>query len=101
MRNLHPLVSFLKGNPPRSVVVEGHTDGVGSDSYNLDLSRHRANPVRSFHTNSATGQDRVTAHGLGEAYPVASNNTEAGRQMNRRVEIIIANETQATSKAGK
>ncbi len=95
LRNLYPLVSFLKENSSRSLVIEGHTDSVGSESYNLELSQRRAEAVRRFLIENGIAQDRVTARGLGEAYPVASNNTEPGRQMNRRVEIVISNETQA------
>ena len=92
LRNLYPLVSFLKDNPLRSVIIEGHTDSVGSDAYNLDLSRRRADAVRLFLTDNGIVQDRVTSRGLGEGYPVAANNTDAGRQMNRRVEITIEKE---------
>ncbi len=99
LRNLYPLVTFLKDNATRSVAIEGHTDSVGAESYNLDLSQRRAEAVRRFLTENGIAQDRVTARGLGEAYPVDSNNTEPGRQMNRRVEIVIANETHA--QAGK
>ena len=95
LRNLYPLVSFLKQNSSREVAIEGHTDGIGSESYNLQLSQRRADAVRSFLVENGITQDRVTARGLGEGYPVASNNTEPGRQMNRRVEIVIANEKQA------
>lgn len=95
LRNLYPLVSFLKQNSSRGVTIEGHTDGIGSESYNLELSQRRAEAVRRFLIENGLRQDRITARGLGEAYPVASNDTDPGRQMNRRVEIVIANETQA------
>jgi OOP family OmpA-OmpF porin len=95
LRNLYPLVSFLKENASRAVTIEGYTDNVGAESYNLDLSQRRAEAVRRFLLENGLTQDRITARGLGEAYPVASNSTESGRQMNRRVEIVIANETQA------
>jgi outer membrane protein OmpA-like peptidoglycan-associated protein len=94
LRNLYPLVSFLKDNSSRSVAIEGHTDNVGSASYNRELSQRRAEAVRNFLTDNGIAQDRVSARGLGEDYPVASNNSESGRQMNRRVEIVISNETQ-------
>jgi outer membrane protein OmpA-like peptidoglycan-associated protein len=95
LRNLYPLVSFLKQNSSRGVTIEGHTDGIGAESYNLQLSQRRAEAVRNFLVENGIAQDRVTARGLGEGYPVASNNTEPGRQINRRVEIVIANEKQA------
>jgi outer membrane protein OmpA-like peptidoglycan-associated protein len=93
LRNLYPLVTFLKDNAARSVAIEGYTDSVGGESYNLDLSRRRAEAVRRFLVENGIAQVRVTASGLGEAYPVASNNSETGRQMNRRVEIVISKQT--------
>jgi outer membrane protein OmpA-like peptidoglycan-associated protein len=95
LRNLYPLVAFLNDNPSRAVAIEGHTDSVGAESYNLELSQRRAEAVRRFLTENGLAQDRITARGLGEAYPVGSNDTGPGRQMNRRVEIIIADEAQA------
>lgn len=94
LRNLYPLVSFLKANSSRSVVIEGHTDSVGAENYNLELSQRWADAVRRFLVENGIAQDRVTARGLGEDH-VASNNTEPGRQMNRRVELVISNESQA------
>ncbi len=95
LRNLYPLVSFLKENPNRGVAVEGHTDSVGAESYNLNLSQRRADAVRQFLTENGIARERVSARGLGETFPVATNDTEPGRQMNRRVEIVIAKDTQA------
>lgn len=99
LRNLYPLVAFLKDNPSRAVAIEGHTDSVGTESFNLELSQRRAEAVRRFLTENGLAQDRITARGLGEAYPVGSNDTGPGRQTNRRVEIVIANETQAVQSA--
>jgi len=89
MQKLHPLVTFLNENPNRNIVIEGHTDNIGSDSYNLDLSQRRAEAVRAFLVQNGIRGTRVAAKGQGESYPVASNTTEAGRQQNRRVEIVI------------
>jgi len=77
--------------------VEGHTDAVGSDESNFKLSEARANSVRDYMLESGIKPDRiVAARGFGETRPVASNDTAAGRQVNRRVEIIIADaETQS------
>ena len=91
VRNLQPLISFLKENSSRGVTIEGHTDSVGSDAYNLTLSQRRADAVRRLLIANGIAADRVTARGLGEAYPVASNETKQGQLMNRRVEVVISN----------
>lgn len=89
MQNLFRLVSFLKEFPDREVVIEGHTDSTGSGVYNTELSQRRADAVRGFLTTNGISSERIVARGYGEAYPVASNDTSAGRQKNRRVEIVI------------
>jgi len=91
-RSLAPLAEFLRENPQRKITIEGYTDNLGSDTYNLDLSRRRADSVRAFLIQSGIPGDRITTRGLGEEYPVASNSTEAGRQQNRRVQVIIVNQ---------
>jgi outer membrane protein OmpA-like peptidoglycan-associated protein len=90
-QNLYPLVDFLRDHAARQVVIEGHTDSTGPEAYNLDLSQHRAEAVRDFLIQNNIAPTRITARGHGEAYPVASNETEAGRQQNRRVDIIFPN----------
>ena len=92
MQNLYQLVTFLKENPERNLIIEGHTDSIGLDSYNLALSQHRAQAVESFLVQNDVNPARIKTRGYGEAYPMASNNTEAGRQENRRVEIVILRE---------
>ncbi|HWQ34101.1 MAG TPA: OmpA family protein, partial [Blastocatellia bacterium] len=79
--------------------IEGHTDSVGSHEYNQKLSEARAGSVRDYLVQAGVPAEKITAvRGLGETKPVATNDTEAGRQMNRRVEIIIADaETQAAA----
>lgn len=94
MRNLEPLMTFLREHPDRALLIEGYTDSTGSDSYNLELSQRRAEAVRSFLVSNGMSADRVVARGYGESYPVTTNGTEAGRQQNRRVEIVIAHEGQ-------
>jgi outer membrane protein OmpA-like peptidoglycan-associated protein len=94
VRNLYPLVTFLKEHPHRTLMIEGHTDSTGSDSYNLDLSQQRAAAVRNFLIMNGIGSDRVMARGYGEAYPVTTNDTESGRLQNRRVEVVISHEGQ-------
>ena len=93
LRGLAPLVAFIKDNPDRHIALEGHTDSVGSESYNIDLSRQRAEAVRQFLVQNGVNPKNISARGLGEAYPVVSNNSEAGRLQNRRVQIIISDET--------
>jgi OOP family OmpA-OmpF porin len=70
------------------VEIAGHTDAVASDEYNQDLSERRANAVRDFLISKGIAADRLTAKGYGESRPIADNNTEEGRAMNRRVEMI-------------
>lgn len=94
MRSLEPLITFLREHPDRTLLIEGHTDSTGSDSYNLDLSRRRAEVVRDFLASNGISADRIVARGYGESYPVTTNTTEAGRQQNRRVEVVIAHEGQ-------
>lgn len=88
-RTIDQLAAFLNKYPDKKVSVEGHTDSVGSEDYNLTLSQHRAESVRSALLARGISQERISAKGLGELYPVANNNTPAGRQQNRRVEILI------------
>jgi len=94
MRSLEPLMTFLREHPDRTLLIEGYTDSTGSDSYNLDLSQRRAEAVRGFLASSGISADRIIARGYGESYPVTTNTTEAGRQQNRRVEVVIAHEGQ-------
>lgn len=94
MRSLEPLMTFLREHPDRTLLIEGHTDSTGSDSYNLELSQRRAEAVRSFLAVNGISTDRIVARGYGEAFPVTTNTTEAGRQQNRRVEVVIAHEGQ-------
>jgi outer membrane protein OmpA-like peptidoglycan-associated protein len=89
--NLAQLVAFLAKYPNRSVSVEGHTDNVGGEDYNLGLSQRRADSVRSHLVSQGVDAARVTATGAGESAPVASNESAEGRQQNRRVEVVISN----------
>jgi len=89
LRNLYTLVTFLKENPSREVSIAGHTDSIGSDAYNLDLSQRRAESVRNFLIDNGIPATQIAARGFGKGLPIASNDTEAGRQQNRRVEVII------------
>jgi OmpA-OmpF porin, OOP family len=77
----------LRQNQSKNVVVEGHTDTIGSDTYNLDLSQRRAQSVINYLVSNGANSARLTAKGLGETSPVSSNDTQEGRALNRRVEI--------------
>ena len=79
----------LKTDPNVKVTVEGHTDSVGTAAKNQELSEKRANAVRDFLVNAGVAADRVTAVGRGKEEPIATNKTAAGRQQNRRVELVI------------
>lgn len=93
MRSMQKLVVFFKNNPQRRAMVEGFTDSTGSDSHNQELSGRRANAVRTALLDLGVGGDRVTSHGYGESHPVASNDSAGGRQLNRRVEIVLSDDS--------
>ena len=90
IRNVQKLGDFLARYPQNKVSVEGHTDSVGSNNYNQGLSDRRAYSVRSALTEMGISNDRVATRGYGEEFPVASNNNAEGRQLNRRVEIVLS-----------
>jgi outer membrane protein OmpA-like peptidoglycan-associated protein len=83
---------ILLAYPGLKIRVEGHTDSIGSDEYNLKLSQERADSVRNYMIAQSVPGDAVTAVGLGKADPVASNDTASGRQQNRRVEMVVSGE---------
>jgi outer membrane protein OmpA-like peptidoglycan-associated protein len=89
--NLNKLVAFLNEYSDRTVLIEGYTDSVGSEDYNQGLSERRADSVKSYLAGQGIGSMRLSASGKGESEPVASNDSAAGRQQNRRVEVIISN----------
>lgn len=89
--NLAKLASFLKQYQDRSVIIEGHTDSVGSEDYNLSLSQRRADSVKTWLINQDINSSRLVTSGKGESSPVAGNDSSSGRQLNRRVEVIIEN----------
>lgn len=89
---LDKLAKFLRENPDRQLRIEGYTDSVGTAHYNQRLSERRAVTVRDALERRGIEPERMNAMGYGEEYPVATNATEQGRAMNRRVEIIIADE---------
>ncbi|HEX6707304.1 MAG TPA: OmpA family protein [Albitalea sp.] len=89
---LDQLAAVLKNHPERRVMVEGFTDSTGNAESNLLLSRARAEAVRASLMARGIGADRIDVRGNGEARPVASNATQAGRQQNRRVEVVFSDE---------
>ena len=90
MRTIDRLAELLRDNPERRVQIEGFTDSQGSESYNLDLSQRRGSSVRTALLARGVPLDRINVQPYGEAFPVASNETASGRQLNRRVEIVFS-----------
>jgi outer membrane protein OmpA-like peptidoglycan-associated protein len=91
--NLDKLVNVLKEYPDTNIEIQGHTDSKGTDAYNQTLSEKRAGAVSSYLRGRGIPGQRVTTRGYGETAPVASNDTDAGRAQNRRVNFLItANE---------
>jgi len=86
---LDELINLLKRKPTFKLLVDGHTDNVGSESFNQKLSQGRADAVKNYLTDKGIDQSRVIAKGYGMSNPIVSNETEAGRQKNRRVEFTI------------
>jgi outer membrane protein OmpA-like peptidoglycan-associated protein len=87
--SLARIAEFLNGYPNQSVSVDGHTDSVGSDTYNQTLSERRARSTADYLTTQGVARGRISVRGHGESQPVAPNDTDAGRQQNRRVEILL------------
>lgn len=91
-RSVDKLAAFFKRHPKRTALIEGFTDSQGSADYNIDLSQRRAGAVRDALVEHGVPADRLSVHGNGESEPVSTNETAAGRQMNRRVEIVLSGE---------
>ena len=89
---LDKLARFLMQFPERKVLIEGYTDSVGAEGYNLSLSERRAQAVRDALAQRGVDSARVAARGYGKVHPVADNNSADGRAMNRRVEIVITDD---------
>ncbi len=86
---LDSAATALKGTPEAEVVVEGHTDAIGSDDYNMKLSQRRATSVRDYLVGQGVASERLSVEAFGESQPVADNDTEEGRAQNRRVELEV------------
>jgi outer membrane protein OmpA-like peptidoglycan-associated protein len=91
--NIENLAVSMKNNPETDIMIIGHTDADGSDSYNMGLSQRRAEAVRAYAAANGIATSRLTTTGRGESEPIADNTTASGKAQNRRVEIVIvANE---------
>jgi outer membrane protein OmpA-like peptidoglycan-associated protein len=89
---LAKVAGVVSGHPGLTLEVEGHTDSVGGDDYNQQLSEQRGEAVRGYLTEQGVPQNSVTSQGFGETQPVASNENAPGRQQNRRVELVVSGE---------
>jgi outer membrane protein OmpA-like peptidoglycan-associated protein len=96
---LERLASYLKDHPKQRVLIEGNTDNTGPAAYNQKLSAARAQAVAQALELHGVSPSQYRTIGLGEAYPVASNNTAAGRQQNRRVDVVFSNASGKFSEA--
>ena len=86
---LQQLTQFLRDNPEVKVQITGHTDNIGRQAYNLELSQDRARAVANYLLNDGIAMSRVSYKGLGSSEPIAENDTEEGRAQNRRTELLI------------
>lgn len=96
---LQSIVDIMKEYPQTIFHIEGHTDSVGSDSYNMKLSKERAASVKKWLEENGIPSNRLTSEGYGETQPIATNSTAAGRQDNRRVEISLDKDREMKDKS--
>lgn len=97
VRTVQKLADVMQQNPQRRVLVEGFTDSTGTTAYNQELSERRAGAVLTALQEMGVTRDRVAIRGYGESYPVAANDTNQNRQMNRRVEILLSDDSGRTT----
>jgi outer membrane protein OmpA-like peptidoglycan-associated protein len=95
-RKLDQLAQFLTDHPERRVQIDGFTDSVGSDSYNMSLSQERADAVKFSLISRGIDRSRIGSQGYGKGFPVATNDESGGRQLNRRVEVVIGGDDGAS-----
>ena len=93
---LAKISGIVEAYPDLKLQVEGHTDSIGSDEYNLQLSEKRADSVRAFLVSNGVRPDHVSAEGLGKSDPVADNSTASGRKLNRRVDMVVSGDVIGT-----
>ena len=87
---LSKIQKAIRDFPDRKIIIEGHTDSMGDETYNMQLSLARAKAVTAYLiANMGIGEDRITATGYGESRPIASNDTKEGRQQNRRIDVVL------------
>jgi outer membrane protein OmpA-like peptidoglycan-associated protein len=86
---LDDVAGVLGQYPKTAVVIQGHTDATGTEEHNQELSERRANAVRAYLAAQGVDADRMAALGYGEGYPVADNDSASGRQLNRRVDVLL------------
>lgn len=91
------LAAFLREHPTRNAMIEGHTDDTGTPTENLHLSLKRAEAVQEVLIDHAVDPQRLILRGYGARYPIAGNETEAGRQKNRRVEVVVLEQGETTA----
>ena len=91
------VAGIVLAHPGLYLEIEGHTDSVGTDSYNQNLSERRAESVRDYLVQQGISRDAISSHGFGETQPVASNDNAVGRQQNRRVELVVSGEPIGTA----
>ena len=99
--NLRELAASLEKYPGSDLLILGHTDQLGATAYNQGLSERRANAAATYLISQGVSPTRIATRGLGETEPIASNETEAGRQANRRVEVSIFASKEARAAAAK
>jgi len=97
-RQLDMIGTFLQDHPERKVLIEGFTDNVGSEAYNQELSQRRAEAVRTALATRGVDASRIDVAGYGEEYPVGTNADAGGRQLNRRVEVVLSNGPEAVKR---
>jgi hypothetical protein len=98
---LAKIAGIMLAHPDLHLAIEGHTDNVGGDTYNQGLSERRADAVRDFLVGEGVKGSNISAQGFGKSQPVASNDTAAGRQLNRRVDIVVSGESIQSARAGQ
>ena len=86
--NLDNIIDILKRNPDLKIRIEGHTDNIGSQKYNLGLSKKRAQAIKAYLVKNGVGESRITTTGYGFSRPISGNDTKEGRALNRRAELI-------------
>jgi outer membrane protein OmpA-like peptidoglycan-associated protein len=93
VRDMGKLAEFYRANPQRTALVEGFTDSGGGTAANQTLSDQRADAVRTALVGMGVARERINVLGYGEAFPVGGNDNAGGRQMNRRVEVVLSDES--------